>query len=78
MILTYDSLCTLTRQLATNPSVAASLCQKLANVSAAATRGDPKAAGNIAAAYQNEIDAQSGKTFTAAAAALLRSLAGAF
>jgi hypothetical protein len=58
--------------------VATSLCQKLANASAAAARGDLKAAGNIAAAYQNEVDAQSGKAFTAAAAALLRSLAGAF
>jgi hypothetical protein len=74
---TYDSLCALTRQLSSKDAVATSLCQMLANASAAANRGDTKTATNVVTAYRNQVGAQSGDAFTAAEAALLRSLAAA-
>lgn len=75
--LTSDSLCGLAKQLVTNTGVAGALCQKLANARDAELRGDQVAASNFIAAFDLQIDAQTGKTISATAAELLKRLAGA-
>lgn len=67
----YDSLCSLTTQLSTNTGVASGLCAKLSAAAAADARGQAKTAQNNLAAYANQVNAQSGKAFTAAQAATL-------
>jgi predicted extracellular nuclease len=57
---TADSLCALTRTLVTKPGLAQALCDKLA--------------GGEFRGYRNQLDAQTGKTISAADAALLKSL----
>lgn len=71
VVVGYDSLCTLTTQLSTNKGVASGLCAKLSAAAAAAARGQARTAQNNLAAYTNQVNAQSGKAFTAAQAALL-------
>lgn len=68
---TFTDLCTLTKQFTTDSNEANSLCVKLKNAAAAAARGDKTAQDNILNAYLNELKAQTGKTFTAANAAIL-------
>jgi hypothetical protein len=69
---TYASLCSLTRTLVTKSGVAEGLCDKLATAAAAA--GDTKKRHGALNAYRNQLDAQAGKSVTAADAALLKSL----
>jgi hypothetical protein len=71
---TYASLCTLTRQLVTKADVAQGLCDKLSTAAAADASGDTKKRDAALAAYRNQLDAQTGKSVTAANATLLKSL----
>jgi hypothetical protein len=71
-----DSLCALVAQLSTKPGVAQSLCAKLSAASAAGARGQSKTKSNVVGAFNNEVDAQTGKALTTANASLLKSLAG--
>ncbi|HEY8830569.1 MAG TPA: HYR domain-containing protein, partial [Candidatus Limnocylindria bacterium] len=74
---TSDSLCALAKQLVTNTGVAGALCQKLSAAADAELRGDQGVANNIIDAFKHQVDAQTGKTISAAAADLLKRLAGA-
>jgi hypothetical protein len=67
----FDSLCSLVEQFSTKAGIAHSLCAKLAAAGADAARGQLKAKSNVLDAFAQEVDAQSGKAFTAAHAALL-------
>jgi hypothetical protein len=69
--LTYDSLCDLTRTYSSNTEVSDSLCEKLAAAEAAAARGKQQDLDN----YVNQVEAQTGKAFTAVEAATLIGLA---
>ena len=70
-------LCELVRSFTRNHGIANSLCVKLRAAAAAAKRGQTKTQQNNLAAYASEVEAQSGKAFTAAEAAALLSLARA-
>jgi hypothetical protein len=74
VVVTYDSLCALTRTLVSKPGVADSLCEKLASAEAAASRGNLKARDATLKEYRSLLDAQAGKSVTAANAALLKSI----
>jgi len=74
VVVTYDSLCTLTRTLVSKPDIAQSLCDKLAAAAAANAAGDTKTRNNNLAAYRKQVDAQTGKSITAANAAILKQL----
>jgi uncharacterized protein len=74
---TTTSLCADVQQVITNAGVTNSLCQKLQNLDDAALRGDQRAANNLRDAFVHEVDAQTGETISAAAADLLKRLAGA-
>ncbi len=69
---TYADLCRLTETLVTKASIAHALCVKLENAGAAAARGDLKARDGMLKAYRNQVDAQTGKSVSAANAALLK------
>jgi hypothetical protein len=69
---TYATLCSLTRTLVTKTGVADGLCAKLSTAAAAA--GDTQKRDGALNAYRNQLDAQAGKSVTAADAALLKSL----
>jgi predicted extracellular nuclease len=75
VVVTFDSLCALTRSYARDPSVADSLCAKLRTAAAAPT---PKKRDSALEAYRRQVDAQTGpqpdKSFTAAQAAILKQL----
>lgn len=71
------SLCNLVTRWAKNAGEANSLCAKLNAAAAAAARGQLKAKQNNIDAFDNEVRAQSGKSFTAAQAALLIQFAAA-
>ncbi len=71
------SLSSVVAQFVTIPGVASALQNKLANAQAAAVRGDTKAMDNELAAFVNQVSAQSGKSMTAAQAAILIQLATA-
>jgi predicted extracellular nuclease len=73
-LVSYESLCTLTRQLVTDPGVAQGLCAKLAAAEDAAARGNTDAKEGALGAYRNQLEAQTGKSISAADAALLNSL----
>lgn len=72
---TADSLCTLTRRFATKP-LGSSLCAQLNAAASAGARGNTKAKANALDAYAREVNAQTGKAFTAEKAAILIRLAG--
>lgn len=74
VVATYDSLCGLVRQFSTSSGVADGLCAKLAAASAAANRGQTKAAHNILDAFAHQVSAQSGKALTATQAGILTDL----
>jgi hypothetical protein len=69
---TYADLCRLTEGLVTSASIAHALCVKLDNAAAAAARGDLNARDGMLQAYRNQLDAQTGKSVSAADAALLK------
>lgn len=71
----FGSLCSLVGQLSTNTGVTQGLCAKLAAAKASAARGQTKPKDNQLSAFDNQVDAQSGKAFTPSQAALLKSLA---
>jgi hypothetical protein len=71
---TYDSLKTLTRTLVTKQGIADGLCDKLDIAAAANARGDTATRDGAVNAYRNQLDAQTGKSVTAADAARLKAL----
>jgi predicted extracellular nuclease len=71
---TYANLCSLTRELVTKSGVADGLCVKLATAAAAAAAGDTKKRDGALKAYRNQLEAQAGKSVTAADAARLEAL----
>lgn len=71
----FDGLANLVGQLVTKEGIANSLTAKLASAKAAAERGNLKAKQNGLEAFGHEVDAQSGKAFTAEVGALLKRLA---
>lgn len=68
---TTSSLCWLAEQYSSDPAVAAGLCDKLAAAQAASDRGQPNVAANIMRAFDNLVNAQTGKALTADQAATL-------
>jgi hypothetical protein len=68
---TEKSLCNLTRRFTTKPPIADSLCAKLDAASRAPT---PKARAGQLRAFLNQLDAQTGKAFSPADAAILSKL----
>jgi hypothetical protein len=74
VIVTFDSLCDLVREYVDSVSVADGLCAKLA---AAESKLDRKQQETDLKAFVNQVQAQSGKSMTAAEAATLIRLAGA-
>ena len=68
---TTSSLCWLAERYSTDPAVAAGLCDKLAAAQAASDRGQPNVAANIMRAFDNLVNAQTGKALTADQAATL-------
>jgi len=73
----YANLCALTRSYVENEGIANALCAKLAAAEAAAARGNENAKNGSLGAYVNQLEAQSGKSIPADAAAWLAALAGA-
>lgn len=74
---TYGSLCALTQRFVTKTGVASSLCSKLRAAEAASLRGSTNALAGLMHAYSREVDAQTGKSISAANAAILLRLAAA-
>jgi hypothetical protein len=74
VIVTFDSLANLVDRFSTSDDVTAGLTNKLA---AAATAKNAKTRANQLDAFENQVNAQTGKALTAAQAALLISLAEA-
>ena len=72
----YANLCALTRSYVENEGIANALCAKLAAAEAAAARGNENAKNGSLGAYVNQLEAQSGKSIPADAAAWLAALAG--
>lgn len=72
----YANLCALTRSYGENAGIANALCAKLAAAEAAAARGNENAKNGSLGAYVNQLEAQSGKSIPADAAAWLAALAG--
>jgi hypothetical protein len=58
----------------TDPSVASGLCDKLNAAAAAAARGNTAVKDNQLKAFRSQVDAQIGKSISAADAELLKSL----
>jgi hypothetical protein len=75
VIVTYQSLCNLTRMLVANEGIANSLCVKLNAASAAQARGTLTAKAGALGAYGREIAAQTGKAITPETASILSGLA---
>ena len=71
----YANLCALTRLYVDDADVADGLCDKLAAAEAAEARGATSAKRAALRAYVNQLEAQSGKSITADAAAWLAGLA---
>jgi len=71
---TYASLCSLTRDLVTSQEVEDSLCVMMNKAAQAAAAGDTKKRDGALKNYRQLLDAQIGKSVTAADAALLKSL----
>jgi hypothetical protein len=74
VIVTYDSLCSLTRTRVTKIGIANALCDKLGNAEAAASIGNTGLRDAYLRDYRKQLDSQSGKSVTAANAALLKTL----
>jgi uncharacterized protein len=74
VVVTYASLCELVHRLVTDPTVAAALCDKLNAAAAAAARGNDGAKENQLQAFRSQLDAQTGKSVSAADAELLKRL----
>jgi hypothetical protein len=72
---TPASLCALSRSFVTNARIAQSLCAKLEAAERSAARGSPQAKDGLYGAYIAEVNAQSGKSLTAAQASILAVLA---
>lgn len=72
---TPTSLCTLTLSFTSSVTIGNSLCAKLSEYDASIARGNLASAAEQRAAYINEVEAQSGKTFTADEADTLIALA---
>lgn len=70
----HDSLCGLVRQVVTKAGVARSMCQQLAAAEAWDRRGSVRLEGAQLRAFRHHVDAQTGKSVTAANAALLKQL----
>ena len=68
---TFSSLCWLAGSYATDPAVAAGLCDKLAAAQSATDRGQTAVAANVIRAFDNLVNAQTGKALTADQAATL-------
>jgi len=69
--LTFDSLCGLVRLYSADPAVADGLCDKLAS---AASAPNATTRANLLQAFRKQVDAQTGKAFTAPQAATLKDL----
>jgi hypothetical protein len=76
IVVTYDSLCDLTRLYVTSTNVADGLCDKLATAEAADASGDLKLKRGALNAYVKQVKAQTGKSITAQRAQILIALAG--
>lgn len=74
VIVTYDSLCSLTRTLVTKIGIANALCDKLGNAEAAVSIGNTGLRDAYLRDYRKQLDSQTGKSVTAANAALLKTL----
>jgi hypothetical protein len=74
VVITYAGLCELVQHLVTDPSIAASLCDKLNSAAAAAARGNEGTKQNQLQAFRNQVDAQTGKSISAGDAELLKRL----
>jgi hypothetical protein len=77
LVVSAQSMCTLTQRWVSTHGVANSLCAKLDAEDAARARGDGDAAAGLIMAYVNELHAQMGKTLSAENAATLERLAAA-
>lgn len=75
VIVTYRSLCELTKRFVTKAGVAHSLCVKLDQAERAETRGNAAAKSGALGAYLSEVQAQAGKAISADKAAVLERLA---
>ncbi|HWI51793.1 MAG TPA: GON domain-containing protein [Symbiobacteriaceae bacterium] len=73
----YDNLCSLTRQFVSQDGVAKSLCAKLDGAKASSERGNAKSKAGQMSAFISELQAQSGKALTPEQAAILTRLAQA-
>ena len=73
-IVTFESLCDLVKEVVHDPGVAAGLCDKLAAAAVAAARGSTATKENQLRAFRSQVDAQTGKSISAADAELLKSL----
>lgn len=77
VIVTYDSLCDLTRQFVRRPGVAKAMCYELQAAEIAEARGNMEAKSGAITAYVATVLAQKGKSLTADDAAVLVQLANA-
>lgn len=75
VVVSNDSLCSLTDQFVTKSGVANSLCAKLTNAAKQAAAGKRAASNQMLQAYINELAAQSGKALAADQAGTLTRLA---
>ena len=76
VVVTFESLCALTRTYATQPGIGDSLCAKLDAAAAARDRGNFRTAQNILRAFANEVEAQRGKAISSLNADTLIALVG--
>lgn len=74
---TESTLCNLIQELSSDRGIAHSLCAKLAAAEAAEERGNLHARAGQLGAFVNEVQAQTGKAFTAEEAEILIALGGA-
>jgi hypothetical protein len=70
-LISYDKLCEFTFLYASNPSVAAAMCEKLKHAQAAEERGRFKTRNRILKAYQHHVAAQSDQVIAPQDAAAL-------
>ena len=76
VVVTFESLCALTRSYSPKAGIGDSLCAKLDSAAAARERGNEKAAQIILKVFGNEVEAQRGKAITSANADTLIALVG--
>jgi len=75
VLVTPESLCTLTRRFSSSAGIGNSLCAKLGAYAGSIARGSSVAAAGQLRAYINEVRAQSGKFIPSDKATILISLA---